>query len=97
MGAWLHVRGFFVLRQFGVWGMLDNGIGIGVFCRACTYVTKRNWPTLKPESAPPNRRKPSSRLLAMATCDQVPAQAQIRLSRPWWKSVQRMNAICIRL
>jgi len=35
---------------------------------ARAYVTKRNWPTLKPGSAPPNRRKPSSRLLAMATC-----------------------------
>ena len=85
-----------VLQWF--WGRgLHNGIVMGVFCSARAYVTKRNWPTLKPGSAPPNRRRPSSRLLAMATCDQVPAQAQIRLSRPWWKSVHSMNAICIRL
>ena len=89
----------FGLRCFSGFGGVDfyNGIGTGVFCRARAYVTKRNCPTLKPGSAPPSRRKPSSRLLARAICDQVPAQAQIRLSRPWWKSVHSMNAICIKL
>ena len=71
------------LRRDGEVGVPDNGIGTGVFRRACVYVTKRIWPTVRPGSAPPSIRSPFIRRRAMAICDHVLAHAQMRLSRPW--------------